>query len=139
MDESTARSRHSDSMRQAFLWALLPTLVLFLIAPSVGDAQVPVVTNITSSGLAQAISAPPSAAGMSTTLPEGPDREMAPTSFTASETSVSVQGILRNFLNNPVTGPCHLKYPWSRHRRKRLKHLWHDSNHRLWQCQFVSG
>jgi filamentous hemagglutinin family protein len=46
MDKSTARSRHPDSMRRAFLWALLPTLVLFLIAPSVGDAQV--TTSITS-------------------------------------------------------------------------------------------
>ncbi len=46
-----ARSRHPDSIGQSFLSALLPTLVLFLIAPSVGDAQVPVVTNITSSGL----------------------------------------------------------------------------------------
>ena len=45
MDDSTARSRHPDGMRQAFLWALLPTLVLFLIAPAVGDAQV--ATNIT--------------------------------------------------------------------------------------------
>ena len=37
-------------MRQAFLWALLPTLILFLSAPAVGDAQVPqtVTTSITS-------------------------------------------------------------------------------------------
>ena len=47
MDESTARSCHPDSMRQAFLWALLPSLVLFLIAPAVGDAQVTVTTSIT--------------------------------------------------------------------------------------------
>ena len=46
MDESTARLRHPDFMRQAFLWALLQTLVLFLIAPAVGDAQ-DVTTNIT--------------------------------------------------------------------------------------------
>jgi len=46
MDESTQRSRHPDSMRRALLWALLPTLVLFLIAPSVSDAQV--TTSITS-------------------------------------------------------------------------------------------
>ena len=51
MDESTARSRHPDSMRQAILSALLPTLVLFMLTPAVGNAQVPVVTNITSSGL----------------------------------------------------------------------------------------
>src|SRR5437879_590894 len=40
MDERPPRSRHPD------LWALLPTLVLFLIAPSVGNAQV--TTSITS-------------------------------------------------------------------------------------------
>jgi filamentous hemagglutinin family protein len=38
-------------MRQTLLSALLSTLVLSLIAPAVGDAQVPVVTDITSSGL----------------------------------------------------------------------------------------
>jgi len=46
MDESTARSRHPNFMRQAFLSALLPTFALFLIAPVIGDAQV--ATNITS-------------------------------------------------------------------------------------------
>ena len=49
MDESTTRARHPDSMRQAFLWALLPTLVLVLIAPAVGAAAV--ATNITPSAL----------------------------------------------------------------------------------------
>jgi filamentous hemagglutinin family protein len=58
MDESPARSCHPDSSGQAFLWVLLPTLVLFLIAPSVGDAQVPVVTNITSSGLGTDVQPP---------------------------------------------------------------------------------
>ena len=58
MDESRTRSRHPDSSGQAFLWVLLPTLVLFLIAPSVGDAQVPVVTNITSSGLGTDVQPP---------------------------------------------------------------------------------
>jgi filamentous hemagglutinin family protein len=47
MDASTARSRHPNAMRPAFLWAFLPTLVLFLIAPSVGEAQQVVTTNIT--------------------------------------------------------------------------------------------
>jgi filamentous hemagglutinin family protein len=51
MDESPARSRHSDGMSHAFLWAFLPTLVLLLVTPSVGNTQVPVVTDITSSGL----------------------------------------------------------------------------------------
>ena len=51
MDERTSWSRHADSPSQTFLSALLSTLVLFLITPAVGGAQVPVVTDITSSGL----------------------------------------------------------------------------------------
>ena len=58
MDASIARSRPADSMTQACLWALLPTLVLLLIAPSVGNAQVPVVTDITSSGLLTEVQPP---------------------------------------------------------------------------------
>jgi large exoprotein involved in heme utilization and adhesion len=46
MDERTARSGRAISIRQTFLWVLLPTLVLVLGSPSAGDAQV-VVTNIT--------------------------------------------------------------------------------------------
>ncbi len=46
MDASTARSRRPDAIGKAILWRLLPTLVLFLITPSVGNAEV--VTNITS-------------------------------------------------------------------------------------------
>jgi len=49
MDESTARSRHPDSLGQAFLWALLPTLLLVLNAPDTTYAQV--ATNITPSAL----------------------------------------------------------------------------------------
>jgi len=49
MDKCTPRPREVDSTRQTFLWAFLPTLLLSLGAPPVGDAQV--VTNITSSGL----------------------------------------------------------------------------------------
>ena len=49
MDERTPWSRHADSLSQTFLFALLPTLVLFLTAPSVGDALD--VTPITPSGL----------------------------------------------------------------------------------------
>ena len=45
MVESSALSRHPDSIRQAFLWALLPSLALLLIAPpAISLAQV--VTNI---------------------------------------------------------------------------------------------
>jgi filamentous hemagglutinin family protein len=50
MDERKGRSRYPDFMKRAFLWALLPTLVLVLIVPDIGDAQVPppVTTSITS-------------------------------------------------------------------------------------------
>jgi len=50
MDESTARSRHPDSMRSAFLWALLPTLLLVLNVPYATYAQV--ATNITPTTIA---------------------------------------------------------------------------------------
>ena len=45
MDDSNLRARHPHSMRQAFLWALFPTLLLVLDAPDTTYAQV--VTNIT--------------------------------------------------------------------------------------------
>ena len=52
-------SRHPDSIGQAFLWALLPTLLLALHAPAVTYAQG--VTDITSSGLGTVVpSGPPS-------------------------------------------------------------------------------
>ena len=47
MDESPARSRHFDSIGQAFLWALLPTLLLVLTHPYSTYAQEVVTTNIT--------------------------------------------------------------------------------------------
>jgi len=64
MDDSNARSRHPEIMRQALLWALLPTLVLFLIAPAVGDAQQVVTTNITSSGLGTVVPIQPPSDGV---------------------------------------------------------------------------
>ena len=45
MDESTTQSRHPNSLAKAFLWALLPTLLLIFIAPDATYAQV--ATNIT--------------------------------------------------------------------------------------------
>ena len=47
MDDSTARSRPSDSKRQAFLWALLPGLLLVLNAPDATYGHEVVTTNIT--------------------------------------------------------------------------------------------
>ena len=64
MDESTLRLRHPDSIGQAFLWALLPTLALVLIAPSLGDAQVQVTTSITST---------PGAGNLATTITHAGD------------------------------------------------------------------
>ena len=61
MNDSTARSRELDSMRPAFLWAVLPTLIVFLVMPSVGNTQAPVapvVTDITSSGLGTVVPDP---------------------------------------------------------------------------------
>src|SRR6476469_6254101 len=49
MSPITAQSSNACSIRDGFLWALLPMLALFLTGPSIGNAQV--VTNITSSGL----------------------------------------------------------------------------------------
>ena len=45
MDESTGLSRHPDFLAQAFLWALLPALLLVLTPSNTTYAQV--VTNIT--------------------------------------------------------------------------------------------
>ena len=45
-----ARSRHPDAIRTAFLWALLPTLVLVLTLPNGTYAQI--VTNITPTTIA---------------------------------------------------------------------------------------
>ena len=50
MDESTTRLRHPDSIGQAFLWALLPTLLLVLTPPNGTYAQI--VTNITPTTIA---------------------------------------------------------------------------------------
>ena len=58
MDENTTRPRHPNFMRQAFLSALLPTLALFLVTPSVGNTQAPAMTDITSSGLGTVVQPP---------------------------------------------------------------------------------
>ena len=67
VDEGTARLRHPDSIGQVFLWALLPILALFLIAPSVGAAQV--TTNITPSPLPACGSCGPPGVTIVTPLP----------------------------------------------------------------------
>src|SRR5262245_4719211 len=57
MDARTRQFGLAGFMRQAFLWARLPTLILVLIAPSSGEAEV--VTNITSSGLGTVVPSQP--------------------------------------------------------------------------------
>jgi large exoprotein involved in heme utilization and adhesion len=47
MDESTTRSRHPDSIGQVVVRALVPSLVLFLIAPPAVSFAQGVTTNIT--------------------------------------------------------------------------------------------
>jgi len=52
MNDCTAWLRHSDSARHAFLWAFLPTFVLFLLAPAIIHAQVetPTITSTLGAG-----------------------------------------------------------------------------------------
>ncbi|TKB59021.1 MAG: filamentous hemagglutinin N-terminal domain-containing protein [Nitrospira sp.] len=62
MDERIARSCHADGMKQAFLWALLPILLLVPTAPDAAYAQI--VTNITSSGLGTVVPLQPPSDGV---------------------------------------------------------------------------
>jgi filamentous hemagglutinin family protein len=109
MDESIARSRLPDSMKQAFLWALLPTLVLFLIAPSVGDAQQVVTTNITPSALPPCpgpcgpgvtIVAPPPTGGTVTTITGGARPGGGPNLFHSFGRFDVGPGDIANFFND---------------------------------------
>lgn len=112
MNDYTARPRHPASMRPAFLWAFLPALVLFLIAPSVGDAEV--ATNITSSGLGTVVPLQPPSDGIYNIT--GGTRPGAGPNLFHSFGDFSVgSGDIANFLNNTglptsnilgrVTGP----------------------------------
>jgi len=97
MEVNTARSRHPDSMRQAFLWALIPALVLILIAPSLGDAQV--VTHITSSGLGTSV--PPPSDGVYNIIGgTRPGDGTGPILFHSFGHFSVGQGDIANFLNN---------------------------------------
>ena len=103
MDESPAQSRHSDGMRQAFLWAFLTTLALFLVTPSVGNTQVPVVTDITSSGLSTEVPLQPPSDGVynitgGTRPGDGPNLFHSFGDFSVGS------GDIANFLNTPVNG-----------------------------------
>jgi filamentous hemagglutinin family protein len=92
-------------MRQAFLWALLLSLALFLIAPAVGDAQ-EVTTSITSTTGAGNLGTTVSQAGnlyniTGGTRPGG----VTGTNLFHSFGDFSVgSGDIANFLNTPVNG-----------------------------------
>ena len=91
MDESPARSRHPDGMRQAFLWALLPTLLLVLNVPDAPYAQV-VVTNIeATTGTPLDLGTHVDQVGTTTQITGGPGQETAPICFIVSTPSGSAQ------------------------------------------------
>ncbi len=102
MDESTRRVRYSDSMRQALLSALISSMALFPIAPSVGDAQ-EVVTNITSSGLGTEVPLLPPPDGVYDIT--GGTRPGGGLNLFHSFGDFTVgSGNIANFLNTPVAG-----------------------------------
>ena len=97
MDASTMRLGSACFARPAFLWALLPTLILFLIAPAVGDAQME--TNITSSGLGTVVPLQPPSDGVynitgGTRPGDGPNLLHSFGDFSVG------QGDIANFLND---------------------------------------
>lgn len=100
MDKSTPRSRHPDAIRQAFLWALLPTLVLFLIAPSVGDAQVTVTTSITSTPGAGNLGTTVTKVGNLYNITDGTRPGSGPNLFHSFGDFGVGAGDIANFLNN---------------------------------------
>ena len=100
MDQSTRRVRHFDSMRQAFLWALIPTIVLFLIAPSVGDAQEVVTTNITSTTGAGDLGTTVTQSGNLYDITDGTRPGGGPNLFHSFGDFSIGQGDIANFLNN---------------------------------------
>ncbi|HSL04500.1 MAG TPA: filamentous hemagglutinin N-terminal domain-containing protein, partial [Nitrospiraceae bacterium] len=97
MDKRKPQSRHADSMRQAFLSALLPTLVLFLIAPFVGNAEA--VTNITSSGLGTEVPLQPPSDGVYN-ITHGTRPGGGPNLFHSFGDFSIGQGDIANFLND---------------------------------------
>ena len=99
MDESPPRSRHPDSLAKAFLWVLFPMLALFLIPPSVGNTQVPVVTDITSSGLGTEVPLQPPSDGVYDII--GGTRPGGGLNLFHSFGDFSIgQGDIANFLND---------------------------------------
>ncbi|TKB88808.1 MAG: filamentous hemagglutinin N-terminal domain-containing protein [Nitrospira sp.] len=98
MDTSSARWRHSNSIGQAFLWTLILTLVLFMLAPAVGNTQVSGVTNITSSGLGTDVQ-PPSGGAYNITGGTRPGVNGLNLFHSFGDFSIG-PGDIANFLNN---------------------------------------
>ena len=98
MDESTARSRHPDFIRQAFLWALLPTLLLVLNAPDPTYAQV--ATNITSTTGAGNLGTTVTQAGNLYDITGGTSPGNGPNLFHSFGDFTVGGGDIANFLNN---------------------------------------
>jgi len=85
-------------MRRAFLWALLPTLVLFLSAPSVGDAQV--TTSITSTTGTGNLGTTVTHAGNFYNITDGTRPGNGPNLFHSFGNFSVGAGDIGNFLNN---------------------------------------
>ncbi|TKB71378.1 MAG: filamentous hemagglutinin N-terminal domain-containing protein [Nitrospira sp.] len=101
--ERTPRSRHPDSIGEAFLSAILPMFILFLVGPAVVDAQVPVTTNITSSGLGTEVPLLPPPDGVYDIT--GGTRPGGGLNLFHSFGDFTVgSGNIANFLNTPVAG-----------------------------------
>src|SRR5256885_9419315 len=98
-DERTTRSHHPDSMRQAFLWALLPTLLLILNASDATYGQV--ATNITPSGLNTTVT---QAANLYN-ITGGTRPGNGPNLFHSFGNFSVGSGDIGNFLNTNVNGP----------------------------------
>ena len=102
MDARTRQFGLAGFMRQAFLWALLPALVLVLGAPSVGDAQV--VTNITSTTGAGNLGTTVTQVGNSYNITGGTRPGSGPNLFHSFGDFSVGAGDVGNFLNTPVNG-----------------------------------
>ena len=99
IDQPATRTRHPDSIGQAFLWALLPTLVLFLSAPSISDAQV-VTTSITSTAGAGNLGTTITHAGNLYNITGGTRPGNGPNLFHSFGDFSVGGGDIANFLNN---------------------------------------
>jgi filamentous hemagglutinin family protein len=94
MDKSTARSRHPTFMKQSVLCGILFMVLLILLSPSAGNAQV--TTTITSSGLNTQVNH----VGNSSTITGGTRPGGGPNLFHSFGNFTVGTGDLANFLND---------------------------------------